>query len=115
MATLRPPRALHLYQAWWQCEGVIVTCWNCVRPGELVEIGEVCVKKLNGEDEVVLEVQVDGGEFFVLVSAIDDSLAELCRWWRRVLRCDVRGADANVLEKIVEHLRVYRRGSLHAV
>lgn len=115
MMRLRSPRALHLYQLWWQCQEMIVSCGNYIPPGALVAMGEVCVKRLYGEDEVVLEVYVEGGGNFVLVREIDDRLAELCAWWRCTLRCDVRGAHAGVLDKIAKHLRVYQRGMLVAV
>lgn len=112
---LKAPRALHLYQAYWRRNEIIVSSWNCVSPGSFVGMGGLAQKELDCENELVLEVQVLGDPHFVLVRDIDLELAALSHWWKRTLQTGIRGADAGVREKVSEHLKRYQRAALRVV
>ncbi|MBP7770631.1 MAG: hypothetical protein KA066_01820 [Candidatus Pacebacteria bacterium] len=112
---LKAPRALHLYQECWRCPELIVSSWNCLSPGSFVGMGNLAVRELDSESELVLEVYTNDETHFVLVKEVDSSLEELCRWWKQALQTGIRNADAGVLEKVEDKLRPYQRAALRLV
>lgn len=112
---LKAPRALHLYQEYWRCSDLIVSSWNCLTPGSFVRMGNLAVKELDCESELVLEVCAGEETHFVLVREVDSSLEELCRWWKQTLHTGIRDADAGVLQKVSDRLKPYQRAALRLV